>query len=162
MRTLNKLALEYNKAINSPDVNDPIFCCKLATLEYCGWVEESFDDIARRAAKGKLKTQPYLDMLSSEIKNTHGFSFKKHLRPMLSRIIGLVKMEMIENELSQGNTFIMFLNELDTIKRHRDEAAHKWVKDTTAQYPSPSEVIRSLEIVYPVTKKMYSCVCGKL
>lgn len=153
---LQKLELEYEVALTSSDVNDPIIHCKLATLEYCGWIEETFDAIAHRAVKNKLKTQPYRDIARSEIQGTYGFSYKKHLRPMLSRIIGLVEMEKIETTLSLSSGFSRFLSELEQMKVHRDKAAHTWVKDTTSQFPSPSQIIGSLNAVYPQARRLYS------
>jgi len=153
---LQKLEDEYQAALTSSDVNDPILHCKLATLEYCGWIEEAFDAIAYRAVKNKLKTQPYRDIVRAEIQGTYGFLYKKHLRPMLSRIIGLIEMEKIETTLNQDTGFPQFLSELEQMKVHRDKAAHTWVKDTTSQFPSPSQIIGSLNMVYPQARRLYS------
>jgi len=159
LKTLKKLEGEYNECLNSTDVNDPVFRCKLATIEYCGWIEETFDLIAKRAVKGRLKTQPYRKMAEDCIKRTYGFQYEQHLRLMLLRIIGLVQMEAIEIELSKCNSFSQFTSELKVMKEHRNSAAHTWVQNTTPQYPSPSQIIGSLNIVYPVSKKLYSEIC---
>ncbi|RLA52351.1 MAG: hypothetical protein DRR42_07810 [Gammaproteobacteria bacterium] len=65
---ISKTLSALDKRYTNSDSEGSIFFAKLAVLEYCGWIEESLDDVVHRAVKGKLKTQEFSDMLNSLIK----------------------------------------------------------------------------------------------
>lgn len=156
--TLEGLDIRYNNALHTPTPQDSIYFSKLAILEYCGWIEESFDKIVRRSVKGKLKTQVYKDMLASVIDNTHGFQYKKHFRPMLYSAVGLKNMEIVEKNLKDSGKFELLISELEAVKIHRDNAAHTWINGATPTYPAPSNIKARFEIIYPIMKGIYSQV----
>ncbi len=159
LNTLKALDIKYNQALLTPNPLEPVYFSKLAILEYCGWIEESFDLIVRRSVKGRLKTDVFKNMLNqSVIENTYGFEYKKHFRPMLSRAIGLRDMEIVEGALIDKGQLDKLTSELDTIKKLRDNAAHTWINGTTMSYPAPSYIKTRFEIIYPIMKGIYSTV----
>lgn len=158
LTTLRDLNKKYNNAL-STNQNDAIYFSKLALLEYCGWIEECFDTVVRRASKGKLKTDEFERLINEIIDKNYGFQYKQHLRSMLIKTIGLAKTEKMELDLNKNGDITVFISELSAIKKDRNSAAHTWVKGATKSYPAPSITLGRLEKVYPIIKKLYSEVC---
>lgn len=153
--TLSKLNGRYENA----DPQDSIFFSKLALLEYCGWLEESFDCIVRRSVKKKLKTIEFRQMLENRvIGKTYGFEYKQYFRPMLMQAVGLSEAEKIESFLKSNGVYEIFLGELGTVKVYRDNAAHTWIKDATITYPAPSVIMQSFNTTFPIIRSIYSYV----
>lgn len=158
-KTLIKLNQKYSFSLSSPNPEDATYYAKLATLEYCGWIEESMDSIVKRSIKGKLQTNTFRQILNySIIENTHGFQYVKHFRPMLMRAIGILKMELLENYLISKRQLEILKNELEAVKIDRDDAAHTWINGVTKSYPAPSLTQNRLEQVFPILKGIYSQV----
>jgi hypothetical protein len=159
LKTLGSLDSRYNQALRTPTPEDSVYFSKLAILEYCGWIEETFDQIVRRSVKDKLKTIVFQQILETNIiGNTHGFQYKAHFRPMLMRAIGLKDMETIETHLKNTGQFEILISELDSVKEYRNRAAHTWIDGTTRTYPAPSLTKSKFEKVYPIMKNIYSQV----
>lgn len=159
LNAIKSLDKRYNQALGSTNPQDSIYYSKLAVLEYCGWLEESFDSIVRRALKGKLKTQHYKQMLEDGIiGNNYGFQYKDNLRPMLIRAIGLSRMEALEVSLDRSGMLPVLISELESVKKDRNSAAHTWINGATRTYPAPSITKARLEKVYPIAKKLYSMI----
>ena len=159
LKAIERLDKRYNQALKSVTPQDSIYFSKLAVLEYCGWLEESFDLIVRRSLKGKLKTQSYRQILEDGIiGNNYGFQYKTNLRPMLIRAMGLGKMESLEFFLNQSGMLPVLISELESVKNDRDSAAHTWINGATRTYPAPSITKARLQTIYPITKKLYSMV----
>lgn len=159
LKTLTSLDDSFTSALRSPSPEQSVFFSKLAILEYCGWIEEVFDQIIRRSVKGQLKTQEFRQMLeTSVIGNTHGFQYKKHFRTMLTRAVGLRKAEIIEKYLKDSRQFDILVSELGNIKRDRDSAAHTWIDGATRTYPAPSFTKSQFERIYPILRGIYSQV----
>lgn len=155
--TLDEMESKYNAALSSPNPNEPTYYSKLALLEYCGWIEETLDQIIRRSIKNKIKTTPFKQMLEySIIRNTHGFQYKEDFRPMLTKGIGIVKTEKIEQYLIDTNQLYKLISEFEAVKRYRDDAAHTWIVGTTKTYPAPSQTKGRLEDVYPILRDIYN------
>lgn len=159
LKTLNGLDLRFNEALSTSTPEDSVYFSKLATLEYCGWIEETFDNIVRRSVKNQLKTIEFKQMLDNAvIGNTHGFQYKEDFRPMLTRAVGLKNMEAIEKHLKDSSQYDILISELSSIKTHRNNAAHTWINGPTRTYPAPSLIKSKFEIVYPIMKGIYSKV----
>ncbi len=140
----------YNEAMTSTDPQAPIYFAKLAILEYCGWIEESMDEIARRAIKRKIRTITFEQIFNDKIiGGTSGFQYKKHFRPMLIQIIGIVGMEELQDHLDRTGNLDVFIKELEDLKKNRNTAAHTWI-GVTNTYPAPSLPLKSLNIIFPI------------
>ncbi len=154
--TLKELDIKYSNALTSTNPNEATYYSKLALLEYCGWIEETLDDIARRSVKNKLKTIAFRQMMEDGvIGTTHGFLYKKHFRPMLCKSMGIVKVEKLETILTETGEKDILENEFDAVKSSRNDAAHTWIEGVTKSYPAPSQTLGRLRIVYPVLKNIY-------
>lgn len=156
-QTLKELDTKYNNSIVSTNPNEATYYSKLALLEYCGWVEETLDDIVRRSVKNKLKTNGFRQMMEyGIIGNTYGFQYKKHFRPMLCRSMGIVRLEKLEMLISLTGEKDIIENEFEAVKSLRNDAAHTWIVGVTKTYPAPSQILGRLRKVYPVLRNIYS------
>lgn len=157
IQTLNDIDISFNNALRSPETQHSIYFSKLAILEYCGWLEEAFDEIVRRSVKGRLKTPDYRNMLNiSIIGKNHGFEYKKHFRRMLMSAIGISNMEKIEIELKNTGEYDKLVSELDAIKTQRDNAAHTWINGAISNYDTPAYIKARFNTVYPIIRNIYS------
>lgn len=155
--TLDKMEAKYQAALLSHDPNEATYYSKLALLEYCGWIEETMDKIAKRCVKGKLRTTPYRQIFRDGIiGGTHGFQYDKHFRPMMIKTVGIVKMEKLHKHLDNNGMLAPFINELKAVKVDRNDAAHTWIEGTTKTYPAPSIAKNRLLNIYPILKNVYS------
>ena len=156
LASLAILDREYNNALLSPDPNKAVYFSKLAIIEYCGWLEETIDDIIYSYAKGKIKTAQFEDSLKGKIKKTYGFQYKKHFRPLLVHVVGIIRCERIQRALDSNGDLATLESELDNYVEHRNKAAHTYINKVLPSYPSPSVILGSLNTVYPILKRIYS------
>ena len=148
--TLANLDEKYSAALGSDSPQDATFYAKLALLEYCGWLEETLDDIVRESIKGELETGHFRDFLEQKIiRPTYGFQYGDFV-PMLMKAIGIVKVEKLASELNKDEKLDVLKAELGQVKKARNDAAHTWLKGTTHTYQAPSWIISRLNRVYPI------------
>ena len=151
LTTLEKLDEKYSIALRSDSPQDATFYAKLALLEYCGWLEETFDDIVRESIKGELETGGFRDFLEKKIiRPTYGFQYDDHFIPMLMKAIGIVKVEKLASELRRDEKLDVLKAELGQVKKARNDAAHTWLKGATQTYQAPSWIKSRLDRVYPI------------
>jgi len=155
LSSLTMLDREYNNALSSPDPNKAVYFSKLAIIEYCGWIEETMDAIIAAYAKGNVKTPPFIESLNSKINKTYGFQYKKHFRPLLVHIVGIIRCERIQSTLDSNGDLTILESELNNYVVHRNKAAHTHISNVLPRYPSPSATIGSLHIIYPILKRVY-------
>ena len=156
LKRLNKL---YNDSIATSSADDPVYYSKLAVLEFSGWVEESFDSIAIRAAKGKLKNDKFQKILKKEIRNNSGFTYDNNFIPMLSKAVGLPTCEKLHLEFDVDGSISILKSELNAVLEQRRKAAHVNIANTTISFDAPSTSLGRLAKVYPVLRRMYSWFC---
>jgi hypothetical protein len=159
LKRLNHL---YLSSVSGADTTIPIFYSKLAVLELCGWIEESFDLIAKRAISGKLKEEKFKKLLESAIKENHGFDYEVHFLRMLSKIVGLGKCEQLHLHLRSTGKDAILVSELNHVKNQRTTAAHVPIFKTLANkntFDAPSKTLARLYTVYPIIKEMYGKFC---
>lgn len=131
---------------------------KLAVLEYCGWLEESFDDIARNCVRSKLRTKKSRDILEVRIKNTHGFVYKTHVRPLIGFALGTVRLLRLEKELARDGSLDVLKTNLEYMNHLRNKAAHTFTKGATSSYDAPSAIIGNFGQTSPILLQMWKNV----
>ncbi|MFZ3116953.1 MAG: hypothetical protein WA159_01420 [Variovorax sp.] len=105
-----------------------LFYAKLVIIEVGGWVEMSMDDLAYRAGK-TLVAAPNAKYLEREvIRKNYGFDYEKNFRPMLMKVIGLVRLEKLERNLDVSKHTKMKAA-LELLKNARNSVAHTYVKN---------------------------------
>lgn len=145
---LNRINNLYIKADSKGDNQLKDFWSKLALLEFCGWIEQSIDDIIEKFCKRKLSDTVNINYLNNKIiKSTYGFDYNKHFRKMLIEVIGIIKVERLEKKVN--NTKLTTLkSHLGTLKRMRDNHAHNYLSGVTHRLHAPSFTISFFNGVY--------------
>lgn len=149
----------YSASISGPDPRVPIYCSKLAVLELSGWIEVSFDLIAKRAIKGRLKNQKFQKLLDTAIKNNHGFEYDNNFLSMLAKVVGLASCEQLHNHLDSTGRHAVLISEIDGILIQRNRASHVSLASTTTPFDSPSVTLARLSKLYPVLREIYRWFC---
>ena len=145
LSNLKTLDSRYRKATTPKDAK---FVSKLAILELCGWIEESMDDIVMRCAIRHLKEQKNRKYCRDEIvKRTYGFDYESNFRSMLIRLLGLIAVEKIEQQVNVGLRDAMTAA-LGTLKTQRNTEAHTHLKGSTRLINAPSVTITQFQPVY--------------
>jgi len=159
---LSFLDNKYTEALRSPIAIEPIMYSKLALIEYCGWIEESMDKIAKRATKSKLdhksehsfNYEKYFD--KTIIGRTSSFQYEDDfIKKMLIPAIGIHKSQSLENVLIKKRVLETLVTELSNLKIDRNRSAHTYTKYTHT-YSAPSYYINSLNKIFPILRTVYS------
>ncbi len=151
--TLKKLDTLYS---NSRNLRETEFYAKLAIVELCGWVEVSFDDILIWYINKKISKRDIKFCKDEIIKMNNGFHYKKNIRPMFSRIIGLKKLEIIENKINKNGDMDQLKTILGNLKVNRDKAAHNYIKNITRSFDAPSRLYQEFMTLFRIMERIES------
>jgi uncharacterized protein YihD (DUF1040 family) len=148
LKGLKKIDKLYQDAINTGDTSLERFYSKLCTIEFCGWIEESMDDlIIRHVKRKKLKENKNIKYVKKDIiGNTYGFEYKKYFRNMLIKTIGIIKLEYIEKNMNQKRLQLL-KSALSTLHKERNQHSHQTIQ-TTKTFTAPSKTIALFNDVY--------------
>ncbi len=124
------------------------FFSKLATLELCGWIEVSMDDIVLQHSRRTLRELADREYCEKRIvKPIYGFDYSSHFRKMLMGLIGLEGVARLERQVDRA-LFDPMLAALTALKPSRDIHAHTHLKGATLQLDAPSTTLVRFNIVY--------------
>ena len=157
--TLKFLDGEYNRHFLHRDSEIPVLYAKMAILEYCGWLELTFDEIARNCVRQKLRTVASRKVLEDQICRTHGFTYKKNVVPLLVYGLGSVQFLKVERKLAANGELQTLQSHLGTINKSRGEAAHTFTSGRTSRFDAPSTTLANLNTIEPTLKKLWELVC---
>lgn len=144
--TINELDILYNS--NSAQ---GVYYSKLALLELCGWIEQTMDNIIKDCSNSKLTEPANISFVEKKIiDRTNGFHYDSHFRPMLMKLIGLIKLEQIEIILKNSGDLSMLTSQLGSLKAKRDQAAHTTITGITHSYDAPSILKNYLTRIHPI------------
>ncbi len=134
------------------DSRDQLLYSKLAILEFCGWIEDSMDDIVNKYTNRKLKMPENVQYFTKEIvKHISGFEYNLHFRKLMVGAVGIVRLEVIERNIDVS-ILAPFKATLNALKLIRDPLAHTHLIGII-QIDSPDMILRYLEIVYKGLKE---------
>jgi hypothetical protein len=143
-QTLQSLDARYQAAASAEEAN---WFAKLAIIELCGWIEESMDEVIRRCSRRHLKVMANQELCEGDIiAKTYGFEYKRHFRNMLIRLLGLVAVEQLEQQIDPS-IYAKMDGALSFLKPFRDSYAHTHLKRTTS-INAPSLTKSKLQPVY--------------
>lgn len=146
---------EYNKSTTT--THYAILCSKLATMEFCGWIEQTFDEIIKDYARNKLRIPSNFDYIERTIlKNNHGFHYENNIRKVLMNCIGINNLENFEDCLENTLGYLTVLrSKLNTFTTSRNNAAHTYTPyGTTITYVAPSVIVAEINIITPILQKL--------
>lgn len=158
---LTRLQRLYDASMSGPDRAIPIYFSKLGVLELSGWVEESFDAIALRAAKSRIKSDKFKRRVRDAIKKNNGFSYDNNFLGMMAKIVGLSECEQLEQHLELGGKLSVLTGELDAVLNQRRTAAHVSLARSSTAYDSPSVSLGRLKSIHPIIKDIYHWFCRR-
>ena len=151
-KTLDELDRLY---INASSKKKAIYYSKLATIELCGWVEETVDNIVQMHANRKLKNRSNKKYVEDKIiKPIYGFQYNQHIRPMLIAVVGIITIERIETKLERGGKITLLKQHLGNLKQSRNSAAHTHITGTPNAYDAPSVIKSQFNIIKSVLKEI--------
>lgn len=155
-KTLKFLDAMYQLHQTSEDPEEAVAFSKLAVLEFCGWVEMTIDDIARKAVHVSLPAEADRKPLENLIKNTSGFNYSSHVTPLLVSAIGSIRFSVIERTMEDEALLERFRSILNTseFSRMRNRAAHTFNDGTQRNYDAPSSVLGKLQQIAPLMDRM--------
>lgn len=156
-RLLKRLDQLYNDC-DGTDATLPIAYSKLATLEVCGWLEESFDEIAHNCVRNKLRTLDKRKLLAEKISTTHGFDYGGQARPLIAHAIGVVSLLRVEREIERDGSLTRLKGSIGNLKILRRDAAHTSLAGATKTYPAPSTTKQTFEECLPIIQSFWSLV----
>ncbi len=106
------------------DIRRLDYISKLATIEFCGWIESELDCIVIRAGATCGVEPSWLE--KDVILKTYGFTYKDHLRQMLVKVYGHHFVTCIEMELENhpNGNFSQLKNLLGDLASKRNKLAH--------------------------------------
>jgi len=156
LKRLNRL---YQSCVAGADRSLPIYYSKLGVLELTGWVEESFDIIANRAAKGRVKTPEFQKKVATAIKKTYGFEYDQHFLFMMAKIVGVPECEKLHAHFDRDGRVSTLAAQLDALVEQRRKAAHVNVARTAIRFDAPSVTLGRLKQIHPILREMYRWFC---
>ena len=159
-KDLKRLNTLYSESLTGNDPNVPIFFSKLGILELSGWLEESFDSLARRSVKNLISEQKFHNLVDDAVGKNHGFHFDNNFLLMLSKISGLPLCEQFHSFLDNDGSLSVLKADIEMLLIQRRKAAHVSLAATTIPFDSPSVTIARLNRIYPILRRSYSWFCG--
>jgi hypothetical protein len=144
--TINTLNTEYNK-----HSGNEIFLSKLSLMEFCGWIEQSFDEILKNYINSKSLEPKNIDYANKIIDDVYSFEEAK-IRKMLINILGIVNFGLVETALSSD--WEQFKSTLNNFYKKRCTAAHTHIDRTTQSFDAPSVIRTNLNNLFPIMQKL--------
>ena len=143
--------LELDSLYSSTSVTlHQILYSKLAILEYCGWLEESFDIIAEEFITRNISLPNHNYITALAITKNFGFSYDNNIRPMLCKVMGFPTLEFVENDLETDHgKFTLMKSYINYFLLQRRNAAHQ-TTSVTSIYDTPSIVLSIFRSLKPI------------
>lgn len=151
------IEVKYNNP--STSTHEQILYSKLAVLEFCGWIEESLDQILKDYIITKVSTtnQTYID--KCVIRKNSGFQYENYTRKMFCSVLGIENLETIETILNYGGQISTLESLLSNYTGLRNNAAHNSTPiGTTLSYNAPSIVLSDFRRIKPIFVDLESTI----
>ncbi|HCY43548.1 MAG TPA: hypothetical protein DHV48_19800 [Prolixibacteraceae bacterium] len=164
---INYIDIENNILIIEGKYVDPltttheqILYSKLAVLEFCGWIEESLDQILKDYLHLRITTQNQTYVDKNIIKNNYGFEYERYTRRMFCSVLGIKNLETVETTLNgYGGQIITLESILLSYTRIRNNAAHNSTPvGTTLRFNAPSIVLSHFRTIKPIISDLETTV----
>ena len=156
---LKRLQVLYSASIVGSDPSIPVYFSKLGVLELAGWIEESFDLIAKRSVKRRVNTRKFGKLVKKAINDNSGFLYDSNFLKMMAKLIGMPECEKLETYLASDGSLSILTSELKALVTPRRIAAHVPLAYTGIIFDSPSVSLNRLSRIHPILKDIYSWFC---
>ncbi|WP_278575084.1 hypothetical protein [Alloprevotella tannerae] len=142
--TLKQLDSMYLKYTGDPSFL--IILSKTALIEFCGWVEQSIDQILNEYVQSHMKEQNMINYTNSQIKKNYGFKYENNILKILCITIGAYNLENVLRKINSAQLKAL----LNTYSDKRNRAAHTHILGTTAKYDAPSLILNDFHQIKPI------------
>lgn len=149
----NLIRLDKEYGNYAADTQMSVFFSKLAVIEFCGWIEESFDAILKNYVSRHIVIDEGRKIILGFIKQNHGFKYNPNMYKIFSIVLGSDNWENVLDRLSQVEMSV-FTNVLSYYSEKRNDIAHTYVKGTTTIYTAPSKVLSDFKSFFPSISKI--------
>jgi hypothetical protein len=156
----NLISIEGKYNDPSTNTHEQVLYSKLAVLEFCGWIEESLDQILSDYMTSNVLPQNQSYVESNIVKRNAGFEYDRNTRKMYCGVLGIKNLEDIEIVLNgYGGQIITLENMLRNYTTIRNDAAHKSTPiGTTLRYNAPSVVLADYRTIKPIIADLETTV----
>lgn len=155
--SLNFLNTLYDDLILSEDQTRAILISKLALLEFCGWLEETIDEIAINCISATIPKAIDRQRLQDKIDHTTGFSYRS-MRELLTHALGVKKYNEVEKRLNKDGSLERLQSKLASLNKHRRDAAHRTVQGAMETYNSPNVILSDFNYSLVILQKLWTIV----
>lgn len=158
--SLKKLDELYTEHVSQDDKDFELsMYCKLATLELCGWLEETHDKLVRECFFKNLPEKKATECEKLYINPIYGLSYDRHFRPLLVNLIGAIKVYKLEEEIPE---LVGFRITLEDLQKYRNRLAHNQYFEYNEEHPlnkqikidTPSVILEHFRKCKPVIEKI--------
>lgn len=144
--TLKDLDSTYSAFMSHPSLPAlPELLSKTALIEFCGWIEDSVDQILYDYLDSHLSNPALVKDIKDQIKRNHGFKYESVLG-MLSMAIGARDLEILHSKIK----FPILEGHLNAYSSKRNKAAHTHIVGTTPTYDAPSKILQDFKSIMSV------------
>ena len=152
LQIVGDIETEYNKSTTT--THYAVLYSKLAVIEFCGWIEQVFDEILDEYITDKLMFPAnYNHIKKNIIAPNYGLHYEKNFRKMMMSIIDINNLESLEDALESHSAHLStFKSILGSFTTTRNIAAHTYTPHSgfTTTYQSPSIVISNIHTITPI------------
>ena len=142
-KTLKQLDSMYLKYTGDPSFL--IILSKTALIEFCGWVEQSIDQILNDYLDSHRFEANMHTFIEGQIKKNYGFRYENILK--ISCItIGAYNLGNVLKKINSDQLKAL----LNTYSDKRNRAAHTHIHGTTANYDAPSLILNGFHQIKPI------------
>ncbi len=141
--TLKDLDSTYSASTSHPSL--PELLSKTALIEFCGWIEDSVDQILYDYLDSHLSNLGLVKDIKGQIRRNHGFKYESVLG-MLSMVIGARDLENLLSKIK----FSLLEALLNAYSHKRNKAAHTHIVGTTPTYDAPSKILQDFRSIMSV------------
>lgn len=137
LNNLTRLEALYT---GTTDVQLMQFYSKLAMIEFCGWIEDTIDDILEDYLDNHIVENPFRNKIDKIIKSNYGFGYEKNLFKIFCTVVGSNNWENIMDSLPivESQNFENITNYYSPL---RNNVAHTHTSGTTPTYTAPSVIL---------------------
>ena len=158
--------IDNNNAASTDSALELAMLSKIAVIEFCGWMEVSFDEILENYVLNANLNPSIVKECKDEIKNVYGCDPERNVKPLLRRILGVKRYNgyiLSTSDLLQICASIERIGGVSAADpaagKMRNVAAHTNIKSPTQTYFSaPSLVLAELKKVHPLLWRLRTTI----
>lgn len=126
---------------------------KMSVIEFCGWIEVSFDEIWKQYVNRVISNDKIKEYLIKTIDDNYGFEYTRNIQKTFCTIIGgknwqTLLTQLENNRLGSSSDLKSILNDFS---KRRNSFAHTTIGlPITCTYDSPSIAINNYNKLRPI------------